>query len=174
MGVIWTPLTLIQPNLADGTEVEFPRLPPNIPRRIEQGTRTLSVGLLVGEKLGLDLSELTECLNTVWFGPPAEAKGMFLDDDAPILIEGFTRIRDALRAAIDEQGRPRGPGGALLKASPSIEQYSDGGMVTKSRRVLLLDLLKELDALLPFLRFAQEHMLFIVEGEWPRPKHDEG
>ena len=174
MGVIWTPLTLVQPDGVDGTKGVFPQLPPGIPLSIEKGSRSLGVGLLVGEKLGLDLTGLTECLNTVWFGPPEEAKGMIIDDDLPVLVDGFTRIRDALRAAIDDQGRPRGAGGALLKASSSIEHYPDGGMVTRSRRVPLIDLLSDLDALIPFLRFAQEHGLFVIDGDWPRSDSDEG
>ena len=173
MGVIWTPLELIQSRRADGTEVDFPPLPAGIPKRIEEGSRTMGIGLLVGEKLGLELSELTDCLNAVWFAPTHFAKGLFLDEDMPVLVDGYTRIRDALREAIDDRGRPRGVGGARLRGSSSIEQYEDGGMVTRSRRVRLIDLLAALDVLVPFLRFAQERGLFMVDGEWPRPNPDE-
>jgi hypothetical protein len=43
-------------------------------------------------------------------------------------------------------------------------------MVTRSRRVRLIDLV---EALITFLRFAQERALFMVDGPWPRPDDDE-
>ncbi|WP_434384370.1 hypothetical protein [Melittangium boletus] len=166
MGVIWSPLVLVQPNAVGGSKVEFPRLPSGVSRQIEEGTRVLDAGLFIGEKLGLELSELSACLNRVWLAPPHRGRGVFIDDDIPVLVEGYARIQAALRAAIDEQGRPLGPGGARLKAATGIEQYPDGGLVTCHRPFPLVDLLDALDVLLPFLRFAQEHMLFMTQGEW--------
>ena len=120
MGVIWSPLVLVQPNAVDGSKVEFPRLPSGVSRQIEEGTRVLDAGLFIGEKLGLELSELSACLNRVWLAPPHRGRGVFIDDDIPVLVEGYARIQAALRVAIDEQGRPLGP--CLLYTSDAADE----------------------------------------------------
>ncbi|WP_434384373.1 hypothetical protein [Melittangium boletus] len=136
---------------------------------LEDGSRLLDAGLLVGEKLGLELAELTARLNEVWFTPVYEGKVLFLDEDFPILIEGFDRIRNALRESIDERGRPRGEGGERLRSSPSIEQYADGGLVTRGRRVRLVELLTGLDELVRFMAFARDHALIMSYGDLDAP-----
>lgn len=168
MGLIWSNLTLHQPNRADGTHVEFPKLPPGLSAQLEQGSRVLDAGLLVGEKLGLELTELADCLNEVCLAKH-RGRGLFTDDHIPILLEGYTRIQKALRSAIDDQGRPVGSGGKRLESSSSIEWHGEGEMVTRVRRVRLIELLGWLDEFLHFLTFAQTHGLFMSNGDFIHP-----
>jgi hypothetical protein len=168
--MIWPPLILVQTYRANGTKPEFPPLPSGMRSRIEEGSRVLSSGLLVGESLGVDVSVLSERLKEVWFAPLHRGKGVFMDEDFPLLIEGFGRIRKVLHEAIDAQGCPRGPLGKRLLTSSSIDQQSSGVLITRLRRIRLLDLIGWLDELLTFLAFARDHDLVVSEGELSRPE----
>jgi hypothetical protein len=164
MGVIWSPLILRPQRRTDGSSLPFPPFPAGLSQQLDEGSRILDAGLLVGERLGLDLAVLSERLNEVWFTPLYQGKVLFLSEDFPTLIEGYSRVRNALREAIDERGRPRGSSGEKLKASPSIEQYPDGELVTRVRRVRLADLVVELEDLLRFMTFARDHGLSMSQG----------
>jgi hypothetical protein len=144
-------------------------LPPassGVPTRLEQGDRTLSFGLLVGEVLGVYVDDARLLIQDVDQLPDSIAH-VFLEDDLAVLIETFDRVRDALAAAVDAEGRPTGEGGRALAEHPLIGQSEAGRLYVRPQRVDLADLVHDLDQLGAFLAWATDHELLVSKQFLP-------
>lgn len=141
-------------------------LPPassGLPSRLEGAGRTLNYGLLAGELLGVDVEDAGRVIEDVDRLPDSIAH-LFVEEDLTLLIDTFNRVRDALVAAVDNDGRPVGEGGALLAAHPLVQQMDDGRLAFRSQRVDLADLRVDLELLVRFLAWALDHGLLVARG----------
>ena len=156
-----TYLTLWQPPAADGQQLQ-PAPCPNGPDRLQDAGRVFSHGLLVGDMLGLDTAAAQQTLDTVYHLPD-DLPRLFLEDAIAVLQASYRGIAQALAAALDDDGRPAGQGGARLAASPHIAADAQGRLQVRGTRFslsLLLARLQELDAM---LGDAMSRDLLVVE-----------
>ncbi len=154
-----------RPN-ADGTAGALPQLPPGLPAVLEEASLTMNHALLLGELLGVPIHEAQAIIDDV-FELPDIVPHLLLPEDCAILLRTFSACLNAIRPSVDEDGRPRQDGGALLAASEFLCQDAEGRLIIRSGGVPVRELIVRLDQLCHFLDFAARNDLHVIV-------HDEG
>jgi hypothetical protein len=130
------------------------------PRRFEEAGKIFNGGLLAGELLGAPVSEALRIIEET-FDLPDSVPHLYFEDELPVLAAVLSDVLERLRSAIDEEGRPVGPGGAVLARSPLFEPDTQGRMRIRSGRYRLDDLAGDLKRLREFLTYAIQHDVLV-------------
>lgn len=141
-----------------GGEASAAALPPGAPARLDRANVTLNHGLLVGELLGIPISQAQRIIDGV--SARADTDPCFHVDEQQTLRVAYSAILRALEGAIEEDGTPApNPAGQRLAASDLIMTAGDGSLVIEHRRVPLRALGQQLRALVELLSFAIERQV---------------
>lgn len=140
------------------------------PPNVTDANTFINHSILAGEILGIETEDLKWCmemLSTVGNDlekdlPDGVYNGIpVIREVAELLLKEFEKILGALNHAVDEEGRPCGRSGELLRNSSSIGVNEDGRLFFHSHHIYIFDLQEKLELFINLISYSLANNLLL-------------